>query len=368
MNKYQFSEADSPIIKFITTKLNDNLTEWFGTQYGFTLMAPVFLTYNNCFMLRFPLGGKNGVEKNILVKIRRHPKMQSLHQAVSRTELHSKIPAEFNDLELLYKFYRDYNKDLGAIRPLMYMDKYYAIVMEEFKSQTLREILMDWKTIFGLKDNSNQLLNAARLTGQWLKSFHSQLHNYHEIENPTQPILNEVQTLMARLKAASRQQDPISLQTEFLQTISSIQSKTIPYTNNHGDMTCDNVLYSKENKVCVIDVKTRPAPIYSDLGLIMIHPDTFMLQIFSFGLLFRRKNIRAYRAEILKGYFGDQIMDGTLINLYCAIKMLDKWVMYEEIIFKSKGWKKPLSVFAAPILRTYFKTRIKKYLDSKSNL
>ncbi|MBI5964284.1 MAG: hypothetical protein HY863_12470 [Chloroflexi bacterium] len=365
MNKYQHSNIDDPIIEFITTKLNDNLDEWFGARCGLTLMAPVFLTYNNCFMMRFPLSGQNGVEKNILVKIRRHPKMQSLNQAVSKKELHSKIPAEYKDLELLYKFYKDYNKNLGAIRPLIYLDKYYAIVMEEFKSQTLREILMDWKTILGFENNINYLLNVAQLTGLWLNSFHGQLHECHEIEGSIQPIVNEIVELFDRLKAASRQQNLAnSLQAGFLQKTTSIESKNIPYSETHGDMTCDNVLYSSENMVCIIDVKTKRAPIYSDLGLIMIHPDTFMLQIFGFGLFFRRQNIQAYRAAILKGYFGNQNADNTLINLYCAIKMLDKWVMYEEIMFKSTGRKYLLSIVAAPLLRAYFKPRIKKYLDS----
>lgn len=228
--KYQHSEKDDPIIEFITTALNDHLGEWYGDQSGFTIMTPAILTYDNCFIMRFHLLGPSGVTKNILVKIRRHPKMRSLNQAAFKQDLHTKIPAEYNDLESLYKFFGNRNGSLGAVRPLIYLEKYFAIV----------------------------------------------------IEKPLQPIAIEVQELIDRLRVASQQQNLVnSMQAEVTQKISSVQSRKISYSNIHGDMTCDNVLYSRENKVCIIDVKTKQAPIYSDIGLIMIHPDTFLLQKFS---------------------------------------------------------------------------------------
>lgn len=366
--KYRHNEKDGPIIESITTTLNSHLGEWYGNESGLTMLAPVIFTYNNCFIMRFPLHSPGGFAKNILVKIRRHPKMPSLNQAVVKQDLHIKIPAEYSDLEALYNFFGHHGGNLGAIRPLIYLEKYFAIVMEEFQSQTLREILMEWKTILGSKNNVNRLLNAAQLTGSWLHNFHSKMHKNHEIEKPIQPIMNEVQGLVDRLRVASQRQNPAnSTQVEFFKKINSIESKKIFYSNIHGDMTCDNVLYSNENKVCIIDVKTKQAPIYSDIGLIMIHPDTFMLQIFSFGLFFRRQNIRAYRAAILKGYFDDQPFDNSLLNLYCAIKMLDKWVMYEEIMANSKGRKRLLSFLSAPLLRAYFKSKITKYLNSMNN-
>lgn len=363
--KYQHSEEDIPIIGFIAKIINDHLDEWYGDQSGFAIMTPSIRCYYNCFMIRFPLYGQGGIQKNILVKIRRHPKMKSLNQAILKKELHTKIPAEFNELESLYNFLGTHNANLGAIRPLIYLEQYYAIVMEEFESQTLRQILMEWKTLLNFKSNRDYLLNAAELTGQWLNNFHSKMHKYREVEGPSQLITAEVQELINRLKTTSQQHELAkSIGSEFLQKITSIQSRNIPFTNIHGDMTCDNALYSKENKVCMIDIKTRIAPIYSDIGLIMIHPDTFMPQIFSFGLFFRKRIIRAYRTAILRGYFGDQKFDSALVNLYCAIKMLDKWVMYENIMSKAKGGKYLLSIPAAPLLRAYFRLKIRKYFDS----
>jgi tRNA A-37 threonylcarbamoyl transferase component Bud32 len=236
--------------------------------------------------------------------------------------------------------------------------------MEEFQSQTLHEMLMDWKTILGFKLNIYNLVNAAQLTGKMLSVFHNQLHKCYEIEEPCQPIIEEVQALFERMTGANHKQNLAnSVLPKFVQKIKALQTRKVLYSSNHGDMTTDNLLYSTENKVCLIDIKTKQAPIYSDIGLIMIHPDVFLYQIFTFGLLLRKQTIEAYRSAILKGYFGDRMIDKDLINLYCAIKMLDKWVMYEEIMSKSKGIKRLRSFLAAPFVRAYFKPRIDKYLN-----
>jgi hypothetical protein len=291
--------------------------------------------------------------------------MYTLSQAVSKPELHIKIPNEYGDLVTLHEFFKDRDDCLTSIRPLIYLEKYFAIVMEEFKSRTLHEMLMDWNTIIGNKKNLAHLFSAALLTGKLLNVFHNEVHHSHEISEPFQPIIEEVQALFERLDRASRRENLAgSLTSAFFEKIKTLRTRKVLYSNIHGDMTTDNILYSENKQACLVDIKTQTAPIYSDVGLIMIHPDVFVRQIFSFGLFFRNQTIQAYRAAILEGYYGVQPVDYALINLYCAIKMLDKWVMYEEIMAQAKGRKRIRSFFAGPVLRAYFKPRIRKYLDA----
>ncbi|MBI5944544.1 MAG: hypothetical protein HY864_09260 [Chloroflexi bacterium] len=364
MKKYQPNEEDPPIIEFIAQTINEHLTEWYQEEPGLTLAQPSIHCYSNCFMLSFPLTRPGREKKNLLVKIRRHPKMKTINQAVLKQDLHIKIPTEFKELILLHDFFKDQKNNLGAIRPLFYIEQYHAIIMEEFESRNLRQLLMEWRTILGLKDNLNYLLDAAELTGQWLYQFHHKMQKYHEVRNPLQPIVEEINGLIERLDTASlHPQMAQSVRSEFLKRMPLIRPETIPYTNIHGDMTCDNVLYSNDGRVCMVDIKLQSAPIYSDIGLIMIHPDTFMPQIFSLGFFFRGRVIRAYRASFLRGYFGGREFDAALVNLYCAIKLLDKWVMYENIMNKAKSGKYLLSIPAAPLLRFYFKSKIMKYLE-----
>lgn len=365
--KYRYDIKDKAIIESITQEIVDHLPEWYGKGYTLASTSPVILSYVSCFMLRFRLNGPNRTSKAILVKIRRKYDMQTLYQAVESKDLHVKIPAEYQDLLALHNFFNDRDKHLGAIRPLQYLPKYFAIFMEEFTSQTLRELLLDRKTILGNKERVHNLAEAAFLTGRIIKLFHSQMHTYHEIEDPTGPIIEEVNILLNRLQSANRKPDSTAaLLSQFLEKIDAIRDKKIIYTNIHGDMSCDNILYAKTdaNRLCMIDVKTKHAAIYSDISLILIHPTIFRQQIFTFNLLFSKKLIRIYQEQILKGYFNIGEVDQDLINLFCAIKMLDKWILYEESISRAKGKKKAVYFFAAPVIRLHFSQGITSYLSN----
>jgi len=362
---YRYSQNDEAILAVFTKEITDHLPEWYGTDYVLSTPTPTIRSYVSCFMLHYSLAGSAKTNKTILVKVRRDPKMHSLQQAIANKELHVKIPAEYQDLVSLYSFFGNRNDHLSAIRPLQYLPEYFAIFMEEFPSQTISNLLTEKGTIRGVKENVDHLTHAAYLTGRILNIFHSQMHSLHEVEEPAQPIVNEILSLLGRLQTANhRNTTRADFEARFLQKVDLIRDSQITYSNSHGDFSCDNVLYSKEDyQLCMIDVKTRHAPIYSDIALIMIHPDVFKEQIFSFGSYFKKAVMKEYRGAILKGYFEDQPVNNNLISLYCAIKMLDKWVMYEEIMAGYKGRKRLLGFFAAPIVRLYFSTKTKHYLD-----
>jgi hypothetical protein len=114
----------------------------------------------------------------------------------------------------------------------------------------------------------------------------------------------------------------------------------------------------------VIDIKTRPAPIYSDLGLILTHPETFKPQIFSGGTYLSESILKEYRAAIVAGYFENEPQDELLVQIYSAIKVLDKWTMYEELMSRYKGMKYLLSLPVGPFVTNYFAGVWRKHLDS----
>jgi thiamine kinase-like enzyme len=150
----------------------------------------------------------------------------------------------------------------------------------------------------------------------------------------------------------------------FSRKLKNVQIESMLFSQSHADMTCDNALYSYDNKVCIIDIKTRLAPIYSDLGLILIHPETFKPQIFSGGTYLSESILKVYRDAILKGYFGDELQDEYLVQIYSAIKVLDKWTMYEELMSRYKGLKHLLAVPVGPFVTTYFQSVLKKHLNA----
>jgi hypothetical protein len=356
---YKPTELDKPILDGIASHLKNSLNAWYGNGARIDSEDPEFRSYKNSFILRYPVTLANGKKKKILVKIRRNPKMDSLSQAIA-ADLHANVPIEYSSLEYVYDHLAGKDEDLSVIRPLDYIVQYYAIVMEEYPSQPLRKILAGQRN----GNNIHELVDAATKTGKWLHYFHHHVNTPEEISFSNQDILNEVEHFARRLEHSShgrvRAQAIIN---QFAQKLKDLQLDSITFSQSHADMTCDNVLYSDEQKVCVIDIKTRPAPVYSDLGLILTHPETFKQQIFSAGLYLPESLLKVYRAAILTGYFSEQPQDRFLVGIYSAIKVLDKWTMYEELMSRYKGMKYLLSIPVGPFVTTYFRNVFEKHLE-----
>jgi thiamine kinase-like enzyme len=211
--------------------------------------------------------------------------------------------------------------------------------------------------------DSSELRDAARKTGRWLYYFHHRINTVTERPYTVNDILQEAREYTERIEAASRRRvrsQPIL--DAFSEKLSNLQIDRMEFSPSHLDMTTNNVLYSQEGKVCIIDMKNRLAPVYVDLGLILTNPETSKPQIFSAGTHFQEDMLRRYRAEIIAGYFDEKPGNERLVKIYGAIQVLNKWSMYEELMGKYKGLKKTLSFSAAPLVSGYFRKLLKKHL------
>ena len=360
--QYKPNEMDKAIIVDITTQLKKSLPEWYGDESRLETEDPEIRSYRNSFILRYPVIDAVAKRKHILVKIRRNPKVDSIWQAIA-SDIHHNVPIEYSSLEFVYNRLAGKDEDLDVIRPLDLIVKYFAIVMEEYPSLPLRNILVEQrnsKNGAGLR----QLVDAATKTGKWLYYFHHQINTPEEVRYSNEDILGEVDGYARRLERANHGRVKAEWISDVLaERIKNIQIDSMTFSQSHADMTCDNVLYSVDQKVCVIDIKRRLAPIYSDLGLIMTHPETFKPQIFSGGTYLPESLMKIYRQAILSGYFGDEQPDEFMVHLYSAIKVLDKWTMYEELMNRYKGMKYLLSIPVGPYVTAYFQNVLKKYLD-----
>jgi hypothetical protein len=364
--KYQQNAEDKPVIASINAQLESHLQEWFGDRSRFLEREPVVKSYPSSFFLRYTILVHNDAPKNILIKIRRHPKMHSLAQTMNRPELHINMPGEYNSLKVVYENKEKLQNGLGAIRPLLYLESLNGIVMEERSSITLGQMIANWQTArSGAKEELTSLLDAAFKTGQWLHAFHHTFHTSHKVAFSAEEFMKEVNDLAVRLETASRK----TISAGFICGLFSkktppLEFKGTPYSITHGDMTCDNVLYTSEKTVFVVDIKSKPAVIYSDLGIILIHPETFKAQVLTLGLFIRRNVLKEYQKAVLDGYFGNIPADEALLNLYCAMNFLDKWVTYEEVFYKLKSIKRLIAWLIAPVFRLYFLAHTKKHLTS----
>ena len=343
--------------------LDARLKEWYGDQAFWISKAPEIRTYTSSFFLRYPIITSDG-RKFLLVKIRRRATMRSLTEAILDSGLHVNMRNEYHSLEAIHKVIGTDHDHLGAIRPLAYLENWYALVMEEYPSVSLRELLMRWGVVMGREGSMKTLRDAARKAGRWMHSFHNEFPAGSDTE-PTREIMDSLNRYATQLENSSRG----AIKAEWLREIFAakmplIAAFRLPVSQTHGDMTCDNVLYSRDHKLCTIDVKGRIGPIYSDLALLLIHPETFKLQVFTLGGFFRKSVLRSYRKAIIDGYFGNVFQDTLLINLYCALMLVDKWARYEDNASRYRGIKRIVARLMFPLSRHYFKNRINTYLNA----
>ena len=359
--QYKPNEGDKSIIQDITEIIRESLETWYGSGACLVSQTPEIRSYRNSFILRYKVTTPPEEKKAILVKIRRNPKMGTLQQAIA-ADIHQNIPIEYHSLEFVFDHLATISENFGAIRPLAYIERYQAILMEEFPSRTIRHLLIENRTTKN-EEAMNRLRDAARKTGRWLHHFHHHIHEPAQKDYSIKDILLEVRNYAEQLERySSRRVRAQSIVDAFSRKIGGLSIDSITFSESHADMTCDNVLYSNDNRVCIIDIKTRLAPIYSDLGLILIHPETSKSMIFSGGIYYPEALLKEYRSEIVAGYFDEEPGDKTLVQIYSAIKVMDKWLMYEELMSRYKGIKHLLSIPVGPFVTAYFRSLLNKHL------
>ncbi len=202
MVQYKPNEPDQAIIGEITNKIRTSLNEWYGHGAWLNSVAPEIRTYKYCFMLRYLVAISSTDQKAILVKIRRNPKMDSLQQAI-QSDIHQTMIVEYQTLEFLYDRLGHAGEDFGAIRPLLFMQKYFAIIMEEYPSRTMTQV-MDAQRSARTGWETSELKDAARKTGRWLYYFHHHINTASEKPYTGRDILDELQPYAEKIEKSSQ--------------------------------------------------------------------------------------------------------------------------------------------------------------------
>jgi hypothetical protein len=341
------------------------LKGWYGEQSCLVSELPEIKVFKSSFFLRYSILVSEN-KKYILVKIRRQSSMTTISQTVVAADIHLNMPQEFQLLDEIFKYFTENHGDFGAVRPLAYLERWHALVMEEYQSVPLRRLIMQWQILTYQNDAMVNLLDAVKKAGRWLYLFHHKTHTISFVDPETE-VMEKVLIYTGQLDKIGRGAiDTQSIRNGFMDILHRTGTAQLAVSQTHGDMTCDNILYSADGKVCAIDVKGNAAPVFSDLGLFLIHPETFLPQVFTLGFFFSNTLLRRYRKAVLEGYFGNAVNDWSLLNAYCSLMLLDKWVRYEDNATRYRGLKWLISRLISPIPKYYYMTRIHKYLGARS--
>lgn len=362
--RYKGSAQDNAIIDNITNRIQQGLADWYGASSQLVSERPEIQSYTNSFLLRYEMK-TSAAAQAVLVKIRRSPKMDSLHRAVAAREIHANIPGEYDSMQLVREKIGDSHTNFTAIRPLAFYEEYHAIVMEEFPSRSLRQLLEKPQTQDEKRNRLQVVKETAHKAGQLLRFFHDNVQSTTECRYSMEEVVKQVEFYTTQLEHySSGWVTRSSLIDRFQQKLADREIRSIPFTGVHQDLTCDNVLYAKNGKVCLIDIKTAPGPIYSDLALLLIHPETFRSQIFRGGFHFPASLLQSYRKAILDGYFARDVADPFFVNVFCALRVLDKWTMHAELLHRYKGLKRVVTRPLIPIVNRYFDDLLARYLNA----
>jgi tRNA A-37 threonylcarbamoyl transferase component Bud32 len=256
-------------------------------------------------------------------------------------------------------------KELGAIRVLDYLPESQAVIMEESKDPSLRDLLLK-ESRLRFTARSGELVLAFHNVGTWL-------HLYHMMPR-TEPVLPRHSSREDLVESLSKLADFLIERTgykTFLDRAVSILThrareilpEILPLGLGHGDYAMRNILVGSGARVIVIDTFAKwRTPIYEDIGYFLTGLKMTSEQVASQGLMFSQNQLRDYEQAFLKGYFGQKTIPYPPIRLYEMLALLDKWSSVIVASYKRGGKWKWVGDTTAALASHFFKTSAERLL------
>jgi Phosphotransferase enzyme family len=362
--RYKHYQEDISIINEINNAVAKCVTEWYGSDAHISSPTPKIKVNRNSFFIIYDITHNSNEKTRVFLKIRRQTRFKSLNRAINSNIPHENTRKEYETLIEIYNFFKDKGSKFDAIRPLAFFDKWHAMAIEECESVHLDKLLHHWPFPVKIKIlNYPDLFMVAQNAGSWLAIYHREMQSQWEKPSSSQNLSEEIREILSNLSTASNKTLKLEqLQTAFFQKIDGLSLSTLPVAIIHGDFKSENILITHNNQICVIDFKPTQDTIYYDLGQFLVDPDTYKVQIFTFGRFFSKGFLKEYHNAILKGYFKNNPFNQRLVNLYCAINLMEKWTLNETIINNYKDFRKYIAITLRPIMRHYFYKLILTYL------
>jgi len=349
-------DSNQAYVNEIAATLAARVGDWFGAGASLDSAPAEVRMYPNSFMLRYRVQVENS-QRTVLVKIPRKPVHQTITEALQNDYLRAHTRDYFDFMLAAWRaFERAQEAHCFAIRPLEYFETWNAIAMLEAQGRPLKEMLH-----FGRPPQTGafqlHLENAAR----WVRIFHERIGDLSIETVSRAEIESRLDSLLTDLaKYSNGQVDTASIRT-LLQAAAS-DGWRVPVARTHDDYHYSNVLISPEGRACGLDARRRSVrnPIYADLATLLLDPATRVASILTGGLLLPHRFFALARQSILNGYFEGQPHDDSILDFYCAMTVLDKWMINERRF--ASGAIKSVGIFFRPWVRWYFSALLRRYL------
>lgn len=342
-------------MKDITASLVVRVGEWFGASAELDVESVELRQYPNSFMLRYRVRTGDS-QPALLVKIPRKPSHRVIGEALKNDYLREHTREYYDFMFAIWRAFERASDEHGfAIHPLEYFEKWNAIAMLEAEGRSLKSM-----TFLGAPPKTSRFLDHLKNAARWLRVYHERVGELRFETFPRAEIEARLDALLADLSRNSRGEvDTASIRTSLLSAV--VDDWRVLVARTHDDFHYSNILISSDGRACGLDARrrSRREPIYIDLATLILDPETRVGSILTGGLLLSRKFLAKGRQSILEGYFVGDPHEDAILNFYCALAVIDKWMINERRFHT--GAAKYVSFFLRPWVRKYFFALLKRY-------
>jgi hypothetical protein len=248
---------------------------------------------------------------------------------VPKTESAVKFQLEYTALAAIQDYFEDIGDPrFGAIRILDFLPDQRAIVMEELRDPSLRQLFIRASRLrfpFTSIDLDAPLRNA----GAWLCAYHAlPKQDYVEARHARRADFIELVSLFTDFLGKTVGDEMFFRDIASTTVAGALEAlpEALPIGLGHGDYAPRNVLVGPNNRVTVLDTLARwQAPIYEDIAYFLLGLKTNRLQVYTQGLAFSPDRIMQYARAFLAGYFGQEPIPYRAIKLYEILLLLNRW-------------------------------------------
>lgn len=342
----------------IAAMLAARVGDWFGAGAVLDSAPAQLRLYPNSFMLRLRVRTKDGGQF-ILVKIPRKPANETIADALQNEYLLAHTRDYFDFMLATWNAFEQADvPNCFAIRPLEYFEQWNAIAMLEVQGRPLKDML-----VVGRPPQTRAFQTHLESAARWARIFHQGIGEMKVQTFSRAEIESALDAVLVNLAKYSRGRvNTASIRTSMLAPVSD--GWRVPVARTHDDYHYSNVLVSPDGRVCGLDARRRIVrnPIYADLATLLLDPATRVASILTGGLLLSRRFFERSRQSILGGYFAGEPHDASIFDFYCAIVVLDKWMINERRLATGKA--RFAGIVLRPWVRWYFSSLLRRYIVS----
>lgn len=358
-------DTSALVIEQITTYIQSCLSAWFGNGASLALAAPGLRRRKWSFFIRYLVNRPAAPPLGLLVKVPRLKQMASLADAAAAQELVPFTQIEYETLvQVSAAFEREGMHAFRAIRPVAFLARWNAIVMEELPSQPIKNLLSRPGMILGIEEDWRPLINALLNAGRWLRIFHTQIGRVEMQPLLDQHIGREIEETVTELEQENHGRADLEPTRQMLKSrLEHIGDIFVPVANLHTDMTCANIFVTPDGRVGVLDPGASVrAPVYKDLAVILNDVRTRFVQVMTNGRGYPAERLEECKRAVLQGYFGAAPFDEDVLALYSALAVIHKWAQDERELRETRG-SRLVAPLVSPYLRGFFRSELMRYLS-----